>query len=121
MLASFPDEKGPGSERFSNLSQVTEKPDRAYVVETPRPQSLTLTETLSLDERLRWKVTTPGDCGNVEVPREGSKEAYTQVHQAESSMQRPTSQCILAKASLASLWASWKRWGPSEERRKWSL
>lgn len=106
------------------MSQVTEKPDRAYVVETLRPQSLTLTETLSLDKRLRWKVTTPGDCGNVEdkVPgRGGSKEAYTQVHQAESSVQRPTSRCILAKVSLASLWASWKRWGPIGERRKWSL
>lgn len=55
------------------MSQVT---DGAYVVETPRPQSLTLTETLSLDERLRWEVTTPGDCGDVKdkVPGRGSRK-----------------------------------------------
>lgn len=94
------------------MSQVTEKPEGTYVVGTPRPQLLTLTETLNLDELLdegrrwivgMWRTRCLG----------GEQGSLWTAQQAESSAHPgPLVRWILATLSLASPWALWKRWGP---------
>lgn len=116
----FPDENCPGSERFSNLSQVTEKPEGTYVVGTPRPQLLTLTETLNLDELLdeglrwvvgMWRTRCLG----------GSREAYGQHSRQRAAAVQATGQVYFGNAEFSITLGFEEKMGTKGKRKKWSL
>lgn len=52
---------------------------------------------------LRWKVTTPGDCGNVEdkKPRRGSGKPMDRCTRQKAALQRPTGQVYSGRAEFS--------------------
>lgn len=103
------------------MSQDTEKPEGTYVVGTPRPQLLTLTETLNLDELLdeglrwvvgMWRTRCLG----------GEQGSLWTAQQAESSSpSRPTGQVDFGNAEFSITLGFVEKMGTKGKRRKWSL